>query len=73
VTLNPFGRLLIGRAGCDSRSKILDARGVEHLVTSGSPLINTDWNRWIEFSTPRYNASQVDWFALNARYIASMA
>ncbi|HLG94864.1 MAG TPA: hypothetical protein VKX49_01000 [Bryobacteraceae bacterium] len=42
-------------------------------MTSGSPLINTDWNRWIEFSTPRYNASQVDWFALNARYIASMA
>jgi len=53
-------------------SQLLDTDAVEHLVQSSSPIINTDWNRWIEFSTPRYNLSDVDWVTLNRRHLASM-
>jgi len=54
-------------------SELLDTNAVRHLVETHPPIINTDWNRWIEFSTPRYNASGVDWYELNRRYLASMA
>jgi spermidine synthase len=53
-------------------SRLLDTNAVERLVHTSSPIINTDWNRWIEFSTPRYNLSDVDWATLNRRYLASM-
>ena len=26
---------------------------------------DTDWNRWLEFATPRYNITQIDWSAIN--------
>jgi hypothetical protein len=35
--------------------------------------INTDWNRWIEFATPRYNVSDVDWMAVNRKNLAAAA
>lgn len=54
-------------------SQLLDANAVEHLAEIRSPIINTDWNRWIEFSTPRYNLSDVDWLTLNREYLSSMA
>jgi hypothetical protein len=54
-------------------SQLLDTNAVNRLVQTSSPIINTDWNRWIEFSTPRYNLSDVDWWTLNRRYLASMS
>jgi spermidine synthase len=53
-------------------SRLLDTNAVRHLVQASTPIINTDWNRWIEFSTPRYNLSEVDWFTLNLRHLVSM-
>ncbi len=53
-------------------SRLLDTNAVERLVQTSSPIINTDWNRWIEFSTPRYNLSDVDWVTVNRRHLASM-
>jgi hypothetical protein len=35
-------------------------------------MINTDWNRWIEFATRRYNADMIDWYAINFGRLASM-
>jgi spermidine synthase len=54
-------------------SQLLDTSAVTHLAHTGSPIINTDWNRWIEFSTPRYNLSEVDWLTLNRQHLESMA
>jgi spermidine synthase len=54
-------------------SQLLDTGAVAHLAHTGSPIINTDWNRWIEFSTPRYNLSEVDWLTLNRQHLESMA
>jgi spermidine synthase len=54
-------------------SQLLDANAVRRLSESRSPVINTDWNRWIEFATPRYNVSEVDWMAVNQHNLASMA
>jgi spermidine synthase len=54
-------------------SRLLDTNAVDRLVETRSPVINTDWNRWIEFSTPRYNLSQVDWMALNHRNLAAFS
>jgi hypothetical protein len=31
------------------------------MIAALKPVINTDHNRWIEYSTPRYNASAEDW------------
>lgn len=33
---------------------LLDASDVDRLASSGDPIINTDSNRWLELSTPRY-------------------
>lgn len=54
-------------------SELLDTNSVTHLVETSAPVINSDWNRWIEFSTPRYNVSDVDWMTVNRQHLASMA
>lgn len=54
-------------------SELLDADAVNHMIQTRSPIMNTDWNRWIEFSTPRYNLTDVDWATLNHERLASMA
>ena len=54
-------------------SELLDANAVTRLAQTRSPIINTDWNRWIEFATPRYNLSEVDWLTLNRRNLASIS
>ena len=54
-------------------SELLDPNAVTRLAQTRSPIINSDWNRWIEFATPRYNLSEVDWLTLNRRHLESMA
>ena len=54
-------------------SQLLDTTAISRLATARSPIINTDWNRWIEFSTPRYNLTETDWMAINRRNLESFA
>ena len=54
-------------------SQLLDSAAITRLATTRSPIINTDWNRWIEFSTPRYNLTETDWMSINRRNLESFA
>lgn len=54
-------------------SRLLDTSAVTRLAISRSPIINTDWNRWIEFSTPRYNLTETDWMNINRHNLESFA
>jgi spermidine synthase len=55
------------------RARLLDSRGVDRLIADVHPVINTDHNRWIEYSTPRYQASSEDWFSSNRRFLSRYA
>jgi spermidine synthase len=50
-------------------ARLLDPDGVARLIASRRPQINTDHNRWIEYVTPRYQASSYDWLADNLRFL----
>ena len=54
-------------------SQLLNTRAVRHLAESRFPIINTDWNRWLEFATPRYNVTGLDWFTLNRQQLTAIA
>jgi len=54
-------------------SQLLDPSAITRLAATRSPIINTDWNRWIEFSTPRYNLTETDWMSINRRNLESFA
>jgi len=43
---------------------------VDAMIAELHPVINTDHNRWIEYATPRYNATSRDWKAENLAYFA---
>jgi spermidine synthase len=52
------------------RALLLSPEAVDRLVAELHPIINTDHNRWIEYMTPRYQASTFDWMAQNRAYLA---
>ena len=52
-----------------SAASILDNDGVSRLLAAASPRINTDHNRWIEYATPRYQASSYDWLTHNLAFL----
>jgi spermidine synthase len=52
-------------------SQLLDNVAVTRLAAARRPIINTDWNRWIEFATPRYNLTETDWMSINRRNLES--
>jgi len=52
-------------------SRLLTYSEVDALLKARSPIINTDWNRWIEYSTPRYNITDVDWEDVNLKSLLS--
>jgi spermidine synthase len=52
-------------------SRLLDTSAVTRLAATRLPIINTDWNRWIEFSTPRYNLTETDWMSINRHNLES--
>jgi len=54
-------------------AQLLDTGAVNRLVERRSPVINTDWNRWLEFRTPRYNLSEADWMTVNRENLASLS
>lgn len=55
-----------------ARSQIASPGDVDRLIEEQRPVINTDHNRWIEYATPRYNASSEDWRRKNLEYFASL-
>src|SRR5439155_19959560 len=52
-------------------SRLLTSSEVDALLKERTPIINTDWNRWIEYSTPRYNITDVDWQDVNLKRLRS--
>ncbi len=53
-----------------SRARLLGPEGAERLIRILHPPHNTDHNRWIEYSTPTYYASDYDWWKHNFDYLA---
>jgi spermidine synthase len=53
-----------------SEARLLDPEGVDAMIGELDPVINTDHNRWIEYATPRYNASSHDWRTENLEFFA---
>jgi spermidine synthase len=53
-----------------SHSEILGPAGVEALIHALHPIINTDHNRFIEYSTPVHMSSERDWPAYNLAFFA---
>jgi len=54
-------------------SRILDPAGVDRLLKTGHPAINTDHNRWLEYATPRYNWTDHVWEDSNLAWLKSFA
>ncbi|QOY84901.1 fused MFS/spermidine synthase [Paludibaculum fermentans] len=54
-------------------SRVLDTSGVDRLLSSAKPVINTDHNRWLEYATPRYNWTDDNWPSINLAWLRSFA
>jgi spermidine synthase len=52
-----------------SAAQLLDSGGVSRLLAHERPPINTDHNRWIEYASPRYQASSYDWLHHNLDFL----
>lgn len=53
-----------------AHSQILSQAGVDALIHALNPIINTDHNRFIEYSTPARVSSERDWPAYNLAFFA---
>lgn len=51
-------------------SELLSPAALSRLVRDLKPVINTDHNRWIEYSTPRYQSSGFDWLTSNVQFLS---
>ncbi len=51
-------------------SRLAASEGIARLIHDTRPTINTDHNRWIEYSTPRYQSSSYDWITHNMKFLA---
>jgi spermidine synthase len=60
-------RLLAGMMS----SCVLHSQGVDRMIAARHPCLNTDHNRYIEYATPRYYASDYDWYTHNLAFLAS--
>jgi len=52
-------------------SRVTSPAGVDRMLAAEKPIINTDHNRWLEYATPRYNASAVAWETKNLAFLRS--
>src|SRR5262249_55877198 len=52
-------------------SRLLTNSEVDALLRAHAPIISNDRNRWLEYSTPRYNVSDVDWGDVNLKNLRS--
>jgi len=48
-------------------ARLVSPGGLARLISDFQPEINTDHNRWLEYSTPRYQSSSFDWMGHNIR------
>jgi hypothetical protein len=46
---------------------LVSASGLTRLINEFHPMTHKDHNRWLEYSTPRYQTSSFDWFSHNVR------
>jgi spermidine synthase len=51
-------------------ARALSPAQLERLIRENPAPLNTDHNRWIEYASPRYEASSYDWMAHNLRFLA---
>jgi spermidine synthase len=51
-------------------SRLISTDGLTRLVHDFHPVINTDHNRWLEYSTPHYQSSNFDWLRHNSRLLS---
>jgi spermidine synthase len=51
-------------------SVLVSPSGLARLIDDFHPVINTDHNRWLEYSTPRYQSSSFDWMRHNRRLLS---
>ena len=70
AALNP-GEDAASLAAKIAPAQVLSPPGVERMLDELHPVINTDHNRWIEYSTPRYNSSAFDWTSFNLSRLAA--
>lgn len=52
-------------------SELLSQRGVDSMIQHMHPIINTDQNRFIEYSTPKYSSAERDWRGYNTQLLRS--
>ncbi len=52
-------------------ARVLDPASVDHMIANVPAVINTDHNRWLEYATPQYNVSAVDWTSRNLLFLQS--
>ena len=48
-------------------SVLVSPAAMDRLISDFHPVINTDHNRWLEYATPRYQSSNLDWLRHNSR------
>jgi spermidine synthase len=51
-------------------ARLLGDDGAAALIRDVRPPINTDDNRWLEYASPRYQASSFNWIEYNLRFLA---
>ncbi len=52
-------------------ARVLSPASVDRMIANVPPIINTDHNRWLEYATPQYNVSAVDWNSRNLLFLRS--
>jgi spermidine synthase len=54
-------------------SELLSSADIDHLLTRYPLTINTDWNRYLEYATPRYATVHANLFAINYRELKGLS
>jgi spermidine synthase len=50
-------------------ARVLNPASVDRMLAAIPAVINTDHNRWLEYATPQYNVSAVDWTSRNLLFL----
>ena len=51
-------------------SELVSPEGLSRLLHDYHPVINTDHNRRLEYSTPQFQSSSFDWLGYNVRLLS---
>ena len=54
-------------------SRLLAPADTDRLLSTVSFVVNTDWNRFLEYATPRYNVGRDPWPSVNMRAFSRLA